>query len=173
MKPLRDTLILLAMTLMMGCSNESARVSRIAEQAMLEQSRQNEEMARLNREIAAATERLVEADAAARQEILAAHQSMVAQRDALERERREMAAQRVRQSWLAPLFWQFGTLLLCLLPVALAILVLRTNAADELNAVNEILIHELVSEDPRLLPPPASVRRLSVTDDGAPPDAPA
>lgn len=163
---------LLTLTMLLtGCSSESQRVADIAEQAMHQQSRQNDEMARLNREIAAATERLVEADAKGRQEILTAHQSLVAQRDALEQERRKMASQRVTQSYLAPILWHLGMLMLCLLPIALAILVLRTHEPDDLNAVNEILVHELVSEQPRLLPPPPAVKRLTAVDDISPSDA--
>lgn len=159
---MKRMIILLILTLLMtGCSNESERVADIAEQAMHQQARQNEEMARLNREIASATERLVEADATARQEILSAHQQLVEQRDALELERQQIAAQRLRESWLAPLLWQLGTLMLCLLPIALAILVLRTHEPDDLNVLNEILIEELTVEESRLLTGPPENRRLT------------
>lgn len=151
--------------LMMSCSSESARVSRIAEQAMQQQSRQNEEMARLNREIAVATERLVEADAEARQEILAAHQALVNQRDVLEAERRQIAAQRVRVSWLAPLVSQLGMLALCLLPVAVALLALRQPAIDDAELLNDILIQEFVSADSRLLGARLQASRLTHASD--------
>lgn len=163
MKPLKLLPILLATSLFTGCQSESARVSRIAEQAMHQQSRQNEEMARLNREVTTATERLVEADAESRREILAAHKSITHQRDALEQERREIAAHRVRESLLAPLLWSLGTLTLCLVPVAVAILALRQHATDETEYLNDVLIDELVTDQPRLLA--SSPTRLTASAD--------
>lgn len=165
MKPM---IPLLSLAMMIGCNSESARVSRIAEQAMHEQAAQNAEMARLNREIAEATERLVAADADARQEILKSHQSLVEQRDALEQERRQMASERVTESILAPIFWHLGTLLLCLLPIVLAIAVLRQNHTNDAEIVNEILIQELVAEEPKLLVAPRAIPRLSSAEEADP-----
>jgi hypothetical protein len=163
MKRLPILLMLLVTSLFTGCQSESDRVSRLAEQALHQQSQQNEEMARLNREVTAATERLVEADAEARQEILSAHRSLVQQRDALEHERRDIASDRVRESLLAPLLWHLGTLVLCLIPAAVALLVLRQHSTDETGFVNEILIEELTAEHPRLLGP--STARLAAPSD--------
>lgn len=163
MKPLKLLPMLLVTILVTGCQSESARVSRIAEQAMHQQSQQNEEMARLNREVTAATERLVEADAESRREILTAHQSLTQQRDALEEERREIASQRVQESLLAPLLWSLGTLTLCLIPVAVAVLVLRQHTTDETECLNNVLIDELVTDQPRLLAP--SPTRLAASHD--------
>ncbi|MBD3675004.1 MAG: hypothetical protein HUJ26_15915 [Planctomycetaceae bacterium] len=151
MKSLKLLPLFLVTSLITGCQSESARVSRIAEQAMHQQSRQNEEMARLNREATVATERLVEADAESRREFLAAQQSLTLQRDALEEERREIAAHCVRESLLAPILWQLGTLALCLIPVAVALLVLQRRPTDENGSLNDILIEELATDRPRLL----------------------
>jgi hypothetical protein len=69
----------------------------------------------------------------------------------------------VATSPLAPLLWHLGTLVLCLILAAIALLVLRQHSTDETGFVNEILIEELTAEHPRLLGP--STARLAAPSD--------
>jgi len=169
---LRKKLLLLTTMMLAGCS-DSAQVARVAEQALEQQAEQNEEMVRLNREVAESTQRLVEADAEARREILAAqrdiqtqHRGVNQQRDALEQERRDIATQRRTESLLAPILATLGAGLLCLLPVAVAGLILRHINRSEAPDVSQLLLDDMVSEQPRLTtsktsPPASRVRRTS------------
>ena len=163
--PVLRLLIPPLMLLVTGCSDDSARVAAVAHHALESQSKQNEELARLSGEVVASSQQLVEQDAQARTEILAAqqnlqtqHSDLSQQRDDLEHERRRIAAQRRSESLLAPILLTLGTLLLCLLPVGVAgyALYLSRCSVPEMADVGQILIEELVSESPRLLPPPAS-----------------
>jgi hypothetical protein len=151
--------VLLA-TSLAGCSSESERVAQVAEQALAQQAAQNEEMARLNREVAEGTQNLVEADAKARREILEAQRDLQSQqgavnqqRDALESERKEIADDRRTDSVLGPIVATLGTALLCLLPVAVACFVLWQTPRSEPAQISELLIEDLASERPKLLPP--------------------
>jgi hypothetical protein len=107
----------------------------------------------------------VEHDAEARTEILAAQRDLQAQqfevghqRDELEEQRQQIAAQRRTESLLAPIVLTLGTALLCLLPVGVAAyaLYVSRSSVPEMADVGQILVEELVSESPKLLPPPAS-----------------
>lgn len=160
MTPARRPLILLSIVLLSGCRSESERVADIATQAMREQASQNEEMARLNREIADAARHLVEADSQSRRELLAAYEQFVTQRDALEQERRQIAATRIRDSLLAPVLWHLGTMALCMLPIALVILVIRQRLPSEPELINEVLIEDMLSEAPRLISASRPAHRL-------------
>jgi len=151
--------LLLATT---GCRDDSARVAAVAHQALESQAEQNEELARLSGKVVESSQQLVEQDAQARTEILAAQQDLQAQhtglsqqRDDLEHERRRIAAQRHSESLLAPILLTLGTALLCLLPVGVAgyALYLSSASVPEMADVGQILIEELVSDSPRLLPP--------------------
>lgn len=48
----RNQLMILAMTLLVGCDSDDARLARMAQDSVDQQRAQNEEMARLNREVA-------------------------------------------------------------------------------------------------------------------------
>jgi ABC-type transporter Mla subunit MlaD len=150
-------------TLLAGCGNESERVTRVAQQALHEQSKQNQEMVRLNREVAASTQRLVEADAHARGDVLAAQRDIQTQqsavnqqRDSLESERKDIARQRRTESVLAPILLTLGTALLCLLPVAVACFVLRQADRTDPPEFAQMLVEDLVADKPMLLPPPSA-----------------
>src|SRR5690606_19206040 len=87
------------------------------------------------------------------------------QRDALEEERKEIASGRRTDSILAPIVATLGTALLCLLPAGMACFVLCQVPRSEPAQISELLIEDLVAEQPRLLPPsarqlPTEPRRL-------------
>ena len=109
---------------------------------------------------------LVDRDAQCRQDLNALQQesqsaihverqSIDRQREDLEADRRDIADKRHRAPIIAAAVTQVGLILACLAPLALCAYLLRslrsTVAADE--AVTELLVEELSSDRPSLLPP--------------------
>jgi len=86
------------------------------------------------------------------------------QRDALEEERRELAAKRLRDPVIAESITAIGTLLACLAPILLAWVVLsRGNQELDAELITDALITDLASGGksvllPALQPPPAAAR---------------
>jgi hypothetical protein len=159
-------MILLAVILILaiiGCEEQDERVVRVTQEAAARQAEQNEQMAEIVGEVAQGSRQLVEADGLARQEILQTQaelvrqQAEIAQRcDELDAERRALAQQRNRQSLLVPVISSLGLLLLSCLPLVLAWYLLHAwyqESAEE-TAMGELLLEELASERPLLLPQP-------------------
>ena len=129
-------------------------------------------MARLHREVAAGTQRLVEADSRARQEVIAAQKDLAQQQaglaqqyDQLEVERRSLAQERNRESLLVPVISTLGLLLLCCLPLGLAWYLLQAwhrETQDDI-VLGQLLIEELVSPRPVLLPGPVLLPAIEDT----------
>ena len=176
--------LVVALTLpLIGCAPlpdaRDQRLAEVAQQSVAVQAQQNEHIARQSqtvaeqsRHLAEATQQFVSQDAAARQQLLAAQENLNSQlqqqratidagRDALEQERRLLAAERQREPILAASIESLGLILACLLPLALCGLLLwrlgRVEPDDA--AMAELLVCELTSEQPRWLPglgaPPA------------------
>jgi len=151
----------LAVASLSGCSDD-ARLARLAERASDRQAAQNQEMARVTRESAEATKQLVEADAQSRKELVSLQQDLRTdqagvneQRDKLEEERKAIVAHRHRDPIIANVLGNVGLVLACLLPLVLCWYLLRTmhdETADD-SVVAEVLIGELASGEPKLLPP--------------------
>jgi len=83
-------------------------------------------------------------------------------RDALEAERREIAAQRYREPVVAGAILNLGLLIACLLPFVVCLYVLRaaTSGSDDPHLLNEVLIGEFLSDEP-LLPRHGAVLRIN------------
>jgi len=164
-------LIALAIIPLVGCE-EDPRLVRMAKEAADRQAAQNQEMSRLNREVAQGTKRLVEADAESRTELVALQQDLRADqaevnrgRDRLETERRQIAAQRHRDPIIANAITGVGLLLACLLPLWLCWCLLRSvRDENDDSIVAEVLIEELASDQPRLLPSPRTDRAALAHD---------
>jgi len=165
--------LVLAATL--GCSADpDERLARFAEQSVATQKQQNEMLARQseavireNQRVTEAAKALVEQDATARQEMVAAQRQLSEQfhaersgidreRTALEQERREIATQRQRDPVVAEALHVVGSLLLCLTPLALAGYALSRldRGRGDGEELGELLVAELASDSPRLLPSP-------------------
>ena len=161
-------LLAMAAILVTGCEengNENSRVAKVAVEAAERQAKQNEEMARLNRETAEGAKRLVEADAQARKELttmqhdLQSQQAEVGeQRDQLEAERKEIAGQRRTESMLGPILKGCAAAAVCVVTIgycwSLLFSLKRHDDADQV--LGELLVDELLSEKPVLLPPPGA-----------------
>lgn len=134
-----------------GCEEEDERLAQFAEESTRQQAGQNREMSQLNREVAHTHKELVSL-----QHDLEEQQAEVnRQRDQLEVERRELAKQRHRDPIIAAAISNVGLVLACLIPLALAgylLYCLRSQQDDPV--VTELLIEEMTSEQPTLLPPP-------------------
>ena len=171
--PWMPAALVLAATL--GCSSDpDERLARFAEQSVATQKEQNQMLARQseavireNQRVTEAAQALVEQDATARQEMVAAQRQLSEQfhaersgidreRAGLEQERREIAAQRQRDPVVAEAVHVVGMLLLCLTPLALAgyALYRLDRGRGDGDDLGELLIAELASDTPRLLPAP-------------------
>jgi cell division protein FtsB len=145
-----------------GGDNGAEAIRRMAEQSVREQSAQN-------RRIADATKSLVEADSKARSSMIEAHDQLQYQiqaergaldqrRNGLESLREEIELDRRRAPIIAESIQMVGGLLACLCPLLLAAYVLysmnQTIESDQEQIVNQILIRELTTDSPVLLPGP-------------------
>lgn len=129
-----------------GCESDDARVATLSQEAAVRQADQNREMARL-----------VESQQSLQKGLDDQRGHLDRQRTELEDERRAFAAQRVRDPILANALVGAVILAACILPLVLALYVLRSAHRSESDdvALGELLVHELVAEDSLLLPPPA------------------
>lgn len=148
-----------------GCSSSDDRYQKLVQQTLHEQAEQNKRLAEQSRQIAEASRRLVEGDAEARTELLEAQKQLTSelhteranldrQKEELERERRSIAASRHRDPIVAQAITAFGLTLACLLPLALAAYIIwaATRSREGDDSLGELLVMELASEDPLLIP---------------------
>ncbi len=159
-----------------GCGEPSGqrdqRFVDLAQQSVNRQAEQNQHIARQSQELVAQSDKLAEAakelvaqDAKARQELIAAQDRLTSQlnqqqavinagRDALEKERRELAQQRHQEPILAATIQSVGLVLACLLPLLVCVFVIWRMRSEEPDdaAVAELLVTELTSDQPRFLP---------------------
>lgn len=148
---------IVAMILMAGCDDQATQIAR---EAADRQAQQNTAMVELNQEVAGGTRRLVEADAQARKEIVGVHRDLQGERlrldtgwSALEAERRQIAGQRRTESMLIPVTQIVGGLALAvvLLGFCWYALVAARSGNDTDAQLNELLVHEILPDEPPLL----------------------
>jgi len=163
-----------------GCGRSpDERLADFAQQTMTEQIKQNDRMADQSQavveeshQLAETAKELVEHDAEARRELIAAQQELTSQlngqqsaiytgHEQLEQDRREIAEQRHRDPIVAAVIQDFGLAIACLLPLLVAVLVIRQMHSQEPDhaAIVELLTLELTSEEPRLLAGATVTRR--------------
>ena len=142
-------LALLAAVVAAGCDSE--RLARMAEQSTKEQSAQNQRVSQAHGSLTEGSRQLVEADAQARRELVKLQdkvrddQALVnEQRDALDAERKAMAAERRNDTLCSSSLVTFGILLACLAPLILAGIALATlNRGSSQQEVSDVLCQEL------------------------------
>ena len=168
-----------------GCgSSPDERLADFAERTMSEQVRQNDRMADQSQAVVAESHQLaktakemVERDAEARRELIAAQQELTTQlngqqsaiytgHEQLEQDRREIAEQRHRDPIIAAVIQDFGLFIACLLPLVVAVFVILQMQSQEPDhaAVAELLVLELTTDEPRLLPGSMSQRHALTHD---------
>jgi hypothetical protein len=128
-----------------GCESDDARLARASQEAAARQAEQNREMARV-----------VESQQALQQGIDAERGHLDQQRTVLEDERRSIASERVCDPIIANALIGAVILAACVLPIVLAFFVLRGahQAEPDDAALSELLVQELVADEPLLLPRP-------------------
>jgi hypothetical protein len=167
--------------LLIGCGETDPRVVQVAMESTRRQAEQNRQMGELQQHVAEGTKQLVEADAQARQQLaelqreLRSDQAEVGrQRDALESERRAIASERRWDTVVGTSIYASAGILACLLPLLLCGWLLHTTrdkqGTDE--ALAELLVEELVTDRPLLLPPRQSVPLLEHPSSTRPTSAP-
>ena len=173
MKRLRNLLSLLPLTILtgcIGCTSSDERVTEVAQQAMLSQRLQNEQIAEQSKAVIQHSQKLTEAakelvvrDAEARGQLIEAQKhlqselnqqqsTLDASRSGLETERQAIAKQRYRDPVVANSIQSTGLLLACCLPLVVCVYLIRqlmTDDSDE-TALAEMLVLELASEQPLL-----------------------
>ncbi|QDT91586.1 hypothetical protein [Gimesia algae] len=158
---LRITLILILLTGASCNSDENSRVADLATQQLERQADQNRRMSDLQQEVASGSRELVEADAQARREMVALQRAIQTerseighQRDQLEAERREIADGRNRDPIVVAAITRVTMVVVSLLPLLICWLLLqqKVEPVDE-NEIAELLLDDLVSSEPRLMPP--------------------
>lgn len=122
---------------------------------------ERQKTSRAQAEVAEASRQLVQADAKARGEVVALQRDLQQvqaelgrQRDQLESDRRQYADQRIRDPIVANAILDVGMILACLLLLILGIalvLGLRNQTQTD-SALTEILVEEIASDRPMLLP---------------------
>jgi hypothetical protein len=158
-----------------GCDDKATQIAR---EAADRQAQQNTEMAQLNKEVASGTHQLVEADAQARKEIVGVHHDLQAERSRLdtgwtelEGERRQIAGQRRTESMLVSVCELLGgvSLVVVLLGFCWYALAASRRGDDTDAQLNELLIREIVPDEPSLLSigqKPQSLLGHSPSDEG-------
>lgn len=150
----------LLMALVAGCKDDE-----LLRQSLQRQAEQNAQMARHTELMVETGQDLVEADAKARGELVelqqqlqagvqAERQSLDRQHEELEAERQAVARERLQDPLIAMAIVNASILLACIAPLVLAFWVLRSSWGQESAGVDELLIHELTTETPVLLPRP-------------------
>jgi hypothetical protein len=144
-----------AMLLLAGCGG---RRDNGLTQLAAQQAAVTHEMANLNREVAQGLGKLTQENAEFRKEALAMQKQLHDQRveliqkqEALDKKRRRLEQ---HDPLVAKAVTHVGITLACLLPLWLCWHLLREPADQELDpVVNDLLLHDLVSERPRLVAP--------------------
>jgi hypothetical protein len=141
-----------------GCSSSDDRLIDLSQKSTDRQAEQNRLVEANDRQVIEATNRLVEADAKSRTENLALHRQIEVeraavnqQRDALEQERRQIAAERNRDPIIAESIQLAAGLIAAVLPLLVCLYLLRGlfDKPDQ-DALAELLIEDLVSRQPLL-----------------------
>jgi hypothetical protein len=128
-----------------GCGSADERLVRATQEADARQAEQNRELAQV-----------VTDQQNIQRGIENQHQRLDDERTALNDERRAIAAERVRDPIIANALIGAVILAACALPLVLAFFVLRgaREAEPDDGALTELLVQELVAEEPFLLPRP-------------------
>ena len=144
-----------------GCGDDAA--VQFARESAERQAKQSEQMAKLQTEFAQGAKEMVARSTELQRDVTQLQQDLrkdqagiFDQRDALEQERRELAAARIRDPIIANALLIAGTAVVALAPLVLAAYALRvveTSRDDGL--VTQVLIEDLTSDIPRLLAPAA------------------
>jgi VIT1/CCC1 family predicted Fe2+/Mn2+ transporter len=178
--PLISTAATLIALIAIGCSSGDDRLVELSRQSSDRQAEQNRLVETNNRQVLDAANRLVEADAKSRSENNELHRQIESersgvnqQRDALEQERRQIALERNRDPIVAESIQAAAGLIAAVLPLLVCLFLLRgLFSRTDGEALAEVLIEDLVSQQP-LLAEPAAISLPTTGSDLRLPTAPA
>ena len=164
MRMIHRLTIPMLLSMMLGCSsNEESELAAMARRELDRMSAQSESLMRHSQEVSETARHLVEADANARKELTefqsrlqadieSERQNVDRQRDELESERRQIARDRNRDPIIAAALVQSTTLVLAALPLVICLFLFRAVENENAEvAVGEMLVHELLADEPLLL----------------------
>ena len=141
---------LLLVWLVVGCSSDH-RLVELAREGAQRQGEQNQQMGQIVSQEAGVRKQFGEIHS----QLQGERAVLSSQRDALEGDRREIAQQRARDPVVASAIGQLGIVLACLAPIVLALVLFRgASQSSEQENLSELLLTELTSPTPTLLPPP-------------------
>jgi hypothetical protein len=183
----RTIIVMTIILIAIGCQNENARVAELASRHATQQAELSRETVELQTELVEGTHELVVADAEARSDFLEREGKMDERRaeirrqhDDLDNERRDIAKQKHREPIVANAVIAIGTLLACLLPLAVAAYLLRANLSEsDDHSVTEILLQEVTATHPAFRNPGCqnvahsssdATPRIYVDQDESPPE---
>ena len=155
------TLVALTVLMISSCESRDERLANYAERSTTEQAKQNRATAEMARETAENQRRTVETVEKSRQDLIGLQKDLAEQRSSLDQERRDLADERHRESLLAPVLTGMGFLLVTALPLVLCWYLLHTlkDAPVDETSVTQLLVQDLVADEPILLPPAAPPAR--------------
>ena len=163
---------LLSIVLMIaGCESSDDRLADYAQKSVAQQAKQNAATAEVAREAAESQRRVIETVEKSRQDLIAVQKELDLQRTTVAQERKELTEQRREESLLAPVLTTIGYLLVTSLPLGLCWYLLHTlkgSPVDE-SAVTQLLVQDLLSEQPVLLPRPVNSNPRLVRGSGSRP----
>ena len=167
-KALALTLLLAALSLTAagcaGAAREGDRLNQVLRESLDRQAEMNKTILQQNREVAEAARRLVESDGRSRKEFVALQRqiqderlALLRQREATEAELKSRAQQRHRDPIIAAALVQVAFLVAVAMCLAFCWYVLRRLGTDsDETALRDLLLEELVSEQPMLIAPPTA-----------------
>jgi hypothetical protein len=139
-----------------GCSSNDERLVDLSRRSLDRQTEQNRLVETNNRQVIDATQKLVEADAQSRREHVQLQQQIQSERaviererGALEQERRDVADERYRDPIVAESIRAAVGLLVAVLPLAVAVYLLRAlfHRSDD-EAMADLLVEEMLQRQP-------------------------
>jgi len=155
-----NCIVLFLMAFAIGCDEEE--LLELAKRHNLSEQERSRLMAELHGKVAEGSSEMVASDAVARQEMMTLHREVQSeraefgkQRDALELDRKELAAERKRDSLTASAILSLGTLAACLTPLAICWYLLRSPSGESDDSqVAELLLSDVIAAHPVLLQRP-------------------
>jgi len=157
----RTITVMTIVVIAIGCQDDNKRMAEQASRHATQQAELSRVTIELQTELAEGAKHLVEADAEARRDFLKLEERLGEQQAEIRRQRddlddglRDIAKQRFRDPIVANAVIAIGTLLACLLPLAVAVYLLQSNLSEsDDHSVTEILLQEVTATHPALHDP--------------------
>ncbi len=155
-------------SLLAGCEPDE-QVTKIALEAAERQAQQSHDTTELQKQVAAGSKALVASDAAARENFSQLHRDVQQERQELseqwsqlESQRQSVASSRRHESLAASATKGMGIVVVAALAMLFAwLLLFHAHTAEPSTATLELVIDDIISESPQLLPQPTNTPLLT------------